>query len=165
MIPTPIIKGDLVLAAAGYGKGAALLRQIPDGEGVKIEVLYDYKKELCNKHGGIVLVDDYIYGCADDKNIVYCANLTTGEVEAGWKARGSGKGSIAITAADGHLYARFSDGILALVKASPGSYQEVSKFQIPHSGDRPSWSHPVILHGKLFLREGDHILCYDLKAR
>lgn len=165
VIPTSIIKGDLVLAAAGYGKGATLLRQIPDGEGVKVEKVYDYKKELCNKHGGIVLVGDYIYGSADDKNTIYCAKLTTGEVEEGWKARGSGKGSVALTAADGHLYARFQDGTLALVKASPGSYKETSKFSIPHSGDRPSWSHPVIVNGKLYLREGDHILCYDVKAK
>lgn len=165
VIPTSIIKGDLVLAAAGYGKGATLLRQIPDGDGVKVEKVYDYKKELCNKHGGIVLVGDYIYGCADDKNTIYCAKLTTGEVEEGWKARGSGKGSVALTAADGHLYARFQDGTLALVKASPGSYKETSKFSIPHSGDRPSWSHPVIVNGKLYLREGDHILCYDVKAK
>jgi outer membrane protein assembly factor BamB len=163
VIPTPIIKGDLVLAAAGYGKGATLLKQSPDGDGIKVEKLYDYKKELCNKHGGIVLVGDYLYGCADDKNQIYCAKLSTGEVEEGWKKRGSGKGSIAITAADGHLYARYSDGTMTLVKASPGSFQEVSKFTIPHSGDRPSWSHPVILNGKLYLREGDHVLCYEIK--
>lgn len=165
VIPTPIIKGDLVLAAAGYGKGATLLKQVAEGDGVKVEKLYDFKKELCNKHGGIVLVGDHIYGSADDKNIIYGAKLMTGEVEEGWKKRGSGKGSIAITAADGHLYARYSDGTMTLVKASPGSFQETSKFNIPHSGDRPSWSHPVVLNGKLYLREGDNILCYDIKAK
>jgi outer membrane protein assembly factor BamB len=163
VIPTPIVKDDLVVAPAGYGKGCALLCQKPDGDGVKVEEVYGYKKGLANKHGGIVLLGDYLYGCADDKNTVWCAKLMTGEVEEGWKARGSGSGSVAISAADGHLYARFQNGVLALVKASPGKYEEVSSFKIPHVEKRPSWSHPVIINGKLYLREGDWILCYDVK--
>lgn len=163
VIPTPIVKDDLVLAGAGYGKGCALLRQKPVGDGVKVEEVYGYKKGLANKHGGIVLMGDYLYGCADDKNTVWCAKLLTGEVEEGWKTRGSGGGSVAISAADGHLYARFANGVLALVKASPGKYEEVSSFKIPHHEKRPSWSHPVIANGKLYLREGDYILCYDVK--
>lgn len=163
VIPTPIVKDDLVFAVAGYGKGGTLLKQIPDGDGVKVEQLYDYKKALANKHGGVVLLGDYLYGCSDDKNILWCAKLTNGEVEEGWKTRGTGTGSVAITAADGHLYARFANGVLALVKASPGSYKESGSFKVPHSGSRPSWAHPVIVHSKLYLREGDYILCYDLK--
>jgi len=40
----------------------------------------------------------------------------------------------------------------------------VCNFKVPHSGDRPSWAHMVILDGRLYLREGDSILCYDLRA-
>jgi hypothetical protein len=29
--------------------------------------------------------------------------------------------------------------------------------------ERPSWPHPVILGGKLYLREQDMLYCYDLK--
>ena len=125
--------------------------------------VYGYKKGLANKHGGIVLIGEYIYGCADDNNSVWCAKLSTGVVEEGWKARGSGTGSVAISTADGYLYARFASGVLALVKASPGKYEEVSSFNIPHYETRPSWSHPVIAGGKLYLREGDWIMCYDIK--
>lgn len=163
VIPTPIVKGDLVLAGAGYSKGCALLRQVPEGDAVTVKEVYGYKKGLANKHGGIVLIGEYIYGCADDNNSVWCAKLSTGVVEEGWKARGSGTGSVAISAADGYLYARFASGVLALVKASPGKYEEVSSFNIPHYETRPSWSHPVIAGGKLYLREGDWIMCYDIK--
>jgi len=41
----------------------------------------------------------------------------------------------------------------------------VGSFQLPGSGDRPSWAHPVILDGLLYLREGDAILCYDIRPR
>ncbi len=161
VIPTPIIRDDLVYLVAGYKRGGALLRQVPRGSGVEVEEIYGLKPELANKHGGVVLIGDHLYGCADDKPILICADLMTGDVR--WKERGSGKNSVAIAAADGHLYLRYQDGTMSLVKADPTEFLEVSNFQIPDSGDRPSWPHPVILDGRLYLREGDAILCYDIR--
>ncbi len=164
VIPTPIIRGDLVFFSAGYNRGGALLRQVagPDG-GVKVEEVYGLKTELNNKHGGVVLVGDFLYGDTNDSGTPWCAELMTGKQR--WRQRGSGRGSAAIGYADGHLYVRYADGRLALVKAVPEEYKEISSFKIPHSGDRPSWSHPVIAGGKLFLREGDHILCYNVRSK
>jgi hypothetical protein len=68
-----------------------------------------------------------------------------------------------VVAADGHLYVRFADGTLALAKADPADYVELATFKIPGSEARPSWSHSVILDGRLYLREQDKILCYDLR--
>jgi outer membrane protein assembly factor BamB len=162
VIPTPIVRGDLVFFSAGYKRGGALLRQVPGADGgVTMEEVYGLKKELANKHGGIVLVGDHIYGDSDDAGIPFCAELMTGNVV--WKKRGSGKGSATMVAADGHLYVRFADGTLALVKADPADYEEVVSFKIPGSDARPSWAHSVILDGRLYLREQDKILCYDLR--
>ncbi len=164
VIPTPIVRDDLVFIVAGYKRGGALLRQKPGPGGtVTIEEVWALKPELANKHGGVVLVGDHLYGCADDQPILFCAELLTGDVV--WKRRGSGKNSVALAAADGHLYARFADGTLALVPADPAGYREAAAFSIPGSGDRPSWSHPVIADGRLYLREGDDILCYDVRMR
>jgi outer membrane protein assembly factor BamB len=162
VIPTPIVRDDLVFFSAGYKRGGALLRQVagPDG-GVTVQEVYGLKKELANKHGGIVLVGDHLYGDSDDAGIPFCAELMTGNVV--WKKRGSGKGSATVAAADGHLYIRFADGTLALAKADPGGYEEVAAFKIPGSDARPSWAHSVILDGRLYLREQDTILCYDLR--
>jgi outer membrane protein assembly factor BamB len=163
VIPTPIVKDDLVFIAAGYKRGGALLRQkAGPGGTVTMQEVYGLKPELANKHGGIVLVGDHLYGCADDQAILICAELETGKVV--WKERGSGKGSATVIAADGHLYVRYADGTLALVKTDPSGYTEVSSFKVPGSGDRPSWAHMVILDGRLYLREGDAILCYDVRA-
>lgn len=163
VIPTPIVKDDLVFIVAGYKRGGALLRQVPGpGGSVKVEEVYGLKPELANKHGGVVLVGDHLYGCADDQPILLCAELATGKVV--WKERGSGKNSATLAAADGHLYVRYADGTLALVKADPAGYREVSSFKVPGSGERPSWAHMVILDGRLYLREGDAILCYDLRS-
>jgi len=163
VIPTPIVKGDLVFIAAGYKRGGALLRQkAGPGGSVTMEEVYGLKPELANKHGGIVLVGDHLYGCADDQAILLCAEFDTGKVV--WKERGSGKGSATVVAADGHVYVRYADGTVSLVKADPAAYTEVSSFKVPGSGDRPSWAHMVILDGRLYLREGDAILCHDVRA-
>lgn len=163
--PSPIVKGDLVFFAAGYGRGGALLRQSASGEGeIKVEEVYPLQRELTNKHGGVVLVGDHLYGDTDDKGQLFCAEFSSGK--PAWKpGRGAGKGSIAIAAADGHLYLRYADGLVVLAKATPMGYEEISSFKIPGSGDLPSWSHPVILGGKLYLREQDRILCYELREK
>lgn len=163
VIPTPIVRDDLVFFSAGYSRGGALLRQVVTDEGIKAEEVYPLQRGLNNKHGGIVLVGDYLYGDTDARGMPWCAEFKTGKVL--WNERGSGRGSAAITYADGHLYIRYDNGTMVLAKASPEAYTEVSKFKVPHSGSRPSWAHPVVAGGKLFLREGDYLLCYDLKAK
>jgi outer membrane protein assembly factor BamB len=164
VIPTPIVKDDLVFFAAGYKRGGALLRQVPGpGGAVAIEEIYPLNPDLANKHGGIVLVGDHLYGDSDDKGIPFCAELATGKLA--WKSRGSGRNSASVVAGDGHVYVKFADGTLALVKADPAGYEEVSSFQVPGSGDRPSWAHAVIVDGRLYLREGDALLCYDIRAK
>ena len=161
VIPTPIVQGDLVFFTAGYGTGGTLVRQVPAGGGVQAQEIYPTTAALGNKHGGIVLVGDYLYGDSEDRGIPFCADLMTGEVK--WKSRGAGKKSASVTSADGKLYIRFSDGTMALAEATPDAYTELSSFKVPGSGERPSWAHPVVLGGKLYLREGDTILCYELK--
>lgn len=161
VIPTPIIRNDLVFFTAGYRRGGALLRQVPGQDGtVTVEEVYPLRTELSNKHGGVVLVGDHLYGDSDDQGIPFCAELMTGEIV--WKGRGPGRGSAAVAAADGHLYIRWASGVIALVQATPDGYDQRGEFSVPGSGDRPSWSHPVIVGGRLYLREDDAILCYNV---
>jgi outer membrane protein assembly factor BamB len=167
VIPTPIIRGDLVFFAMGYDTGGgALLKQVPEpNKGVKIEPVYDLKPELKNKHGGVVLIGDYLYGDRDSSGRPYCAEFMTGKITWSDKFRPSGKGSAAIAAADGHLYVQYDNGVMALVKTDPSAYEEVGSFTPPGTGERSSWSHPVIVDGMLYLRENDSILCYDVRNK
>jgi outer membrane protein assembly factor BamB len=169
VIPTPIVSGDLVFFTAGYDRGGALLKQVPTNAGqVEVKEVYPLNRELQNKHGGVVLVGEHLYGDQGDKGIIFCAELKTGEIV--WKSRGPGSGSASVTAADGHLYVHYANGVMALMKAQPVTLKGDEKveiqgeFKIPGSGSRPSWSHPVVVDGKLFIREDDKILCYDISA-
>lgn len=162
VIPTPIIQGDLVFFVAGYGRGGALLRQKPDGKGgISIQTVYDLKKDLANKHGGVVLVGHHLYGDSEDRGILWCAELKTGKIL--WKSRAGGKDSASLAAADGRLYVHQADGSMSLVLASPKGYKEVGRFTLPGAGERPGWAHPVIAGGRLYVREGDVLACYDLR--
>jgi hypothetical protein len=64
--------------------------------------------------------------------------------------------------ADGNLYFRYQNGTVALVGATPNGYEIKGQFDIPNV-EKPSWPHPVIFGGKLYLREQDTLYCYDVK--
>jgi outer membrane protein assembly factor BamB len=162
-IPTPIILGDRVFASAGYGKGGALVRLKVDSKEVNAEEVY-FNRQLTNKHGGVLRVGDYVYGDTDDQGRPFCAAVKTGKVQ--WKRdgnQGHGGGSASVTYADGLLYFHYQDGIMSLVEASPKAYHEVSWFKVPKTSG-PSWAHPVVSGGRLYLREGDLLYCYDVHA-
>ena len=160
VIPSPIIRGNLVFFTAGYGRGGALLRQVPSDSGVTIDEVYPLNSKLENKHGGVVLLGDQLYGDSGDGGIPFCADLMSGKVA--WKKRGSGKGSAAVVAADGHLYITFQNGKVVLAQVSRKGYKETGSIKL--DPDRKLWAHPVVTGGKLFIRLDDTIYCYDVRA-
>ena len=78
-----------------------------------------------------------------------------------WRDRSVGKGSV--TFADGHLYILGENNVVGLAEATPSGYREKGRFEIPDKG-YPSWSHPVITGGRLYVRNQDVMLAYDVKA-
>jgi outer membrane protein assembly factor BamB len=165
-IPTPIVKGNFVFCSTGYNTGSALLQLVPSDSGIKVEEVYYLKaKELQNHHGGLVPVGDYVYGGhGHNQGFPICVDLKSGEVK--WSpGRGPGSGSAAVVYADGNLYFRYQSGLMALIEASPDSYNLKGTFPIPHRSGSPSWSHPVVAGGKLYLREQDWLMCFDLKKK
>lgn len=163
-IPTPIVRGDLVFSANGYHAGSVLLKLEPTKEGTGVAANEVYRlggNRFQNHHGGYVLIGDYIYGGHGSNNgLPTCLELETGRIL--WKRRGPGSGSAAVVAADGHLYFRYQDGVVALFEANSAGYRLKGAFKIPGAGG-DSWSHPVISHGKLFLREQDNLWVYHLR--
>jgi outer membrane protein assembly factor BamB len=115
-----------------------------------------------NHHGGMVRIGDYIYaGKGHNNGFPICLEWKTGKVV--WeKERGPGKESAAVVAADGNLYFRYQDGIMALIEASPKGYSEKGTFKLA-SVNGPSWPHPAIHAGKLYVRDQDVLMCYSLQ--
>ncbi len=165
-IPKPIITGDHVFCSTGYGTGAGLVKLSKDGDGVKAEEVYFLSgKTFQNHHGGMIQIGDYVYSGAQHNNgFPACLELATGKIVWGGKLRGPGEGSAAIVYADGHLVFRYQNGVLALIEATPTEYRLKGSFK-PAYQQGKSWAHPVIANGKLYLREQDKLMCYDVRAR
>ena len=69
--------------------------------------------------------------------------------------------------ADGRLYFRYENGVLVLIEPSPEELKVVSSFKLPAADQRShpqSWPHPVIVNGKLYIRDQTVMYCYDVKA-
>ena len=163
-IPTPIAQGDYVFGSSGYGDGGSgLLKLVKDGEGVQaVEQYYKPGKELQNHHGGMVLVGDHLYfGHGHNKGFPVCVDLLSGEKKWEGNSRDIGNGSAAITYADGHIVFRYQSGAVALVEATPTEFKLKGVFK-PEVQIRESWAHPVICNGKLYLREQNTLMCYDI---
>lgn len=156
-VATPVFHDGHVFVTSDYGTGCALLRIVPR-EGATFEAREVYfNREMKNHHGGVILAGGHIYGFSS--RILTCMEFPTGRTL--WRHRGVGKGSL--VHADGHLYCLSEDGVVGLVKATPEGYREVGRFDLGR--DRwPTWTHPVVAGGRLFLRRDDRIFCFDLRA-
>ena len=156
-VATPVFHDNKVFYASNYGTGGALLDLTAQGGEVRAREVY-FTREMQNHHGGVVLVNGYLYGF--NNAILTCLEFATGK--AMWRHRSVGKGSI--TYADGRLYILGEDNIAGLVAASPTGYTEAGRFRIPDQGF-PSWAHPVVSGGKLYIRNQSTLAAYDVRAR
>src|SRR5262249_22479829 len=148
-IATPIVRDNRVFLSSDYGTGCALLELKPNGSGVAAQEIY-FNGDMKNHHSSSVLVGDTLYGFSSEI-------ITTMRVDYGkllWKDRSVGKGSLVY--ADGHLYCFSENGVVGLVEASPEAYREKGRFTIPQES-LPTWSHPIVVGGHLYLRDQDTI--------
>jgi outer membrane protein assembly factor BamB len=155
---TPLARDDSVFAASDYGAGAGRARVVRAGAGFRAEELYAVPA-LKNHHGGMVLVGDHVYGTGLAS--LLCVDFRTGQVV--WQDRCVGKGSV--SCAGGRLYVRGEDGEVALVEATPAGYRERGRFAQPDRSSQKAWPYPVVAGGRLYLRDWDAVLCFDIKAR
>lgn len=162
VIPTPIVAEDSVYVTSGYGVGCNLVKISSEGGKFSAQQVYA-NKVMVNHHGGVIKVGDFVYGYSDGKGWT-CQNFKTGEAK--WQDKEKlGKGCLLY--ADGHFYLRQEDGKgpVALIEATPDGYKEHGRFDQPQRSSANSWPHPVIANGKLYLRDQDVLLCYDVKAK
>ena len=154
---TPVFADNKVFFSSAYGTGGALLNLKAENGEVKATEAY-FTKEMQNHHGGMVLVNGYLYGFSNA--ILTCIEFNTGKVM--WKDRSVGKGSISY--ADGMLYLLGEKQLVGLAEASPTAYVEKGRFPINDRG-WDSWAHPVIIGGKLYIRNQNELACYDVKGK
>lgn len=156
-IATPIARGNHVFLSSDYGTGAALLELTPSAGAIAAREVY-FTRDMRNHHASSVLIGDYLYGFSSA--ILTAMKFDTGEVA--WRDRSVGKGSLVF--ADDRLYLFSEGGVAALAEATPTGYREHGRFSL-ETGSLPTWTHPVVSNGKLFLRDQDTVYAYDVRSR
>jgi outer membrane protein assembly factor BamB len=170
VIATPVYADGIAFMTVAYGVGCKAFKITSANGAFSAEVAYsdegkDKKgaKIMDNKTGGVIVVGEHLYGVTDGGRLK-CVELKTGKVV--WEDRCVGcKASVAF--ADGHLIVRGEDGrgTIALVEATPEGYKEKGRFDQPERSKKTAWPHPVIAGGKLYIRDQDVLLCFDVKAK
>jgi hypothetical protein len=156
-IATPVYSDGKVFYTTSYGTGAALLGLRATGQDVRAQEIY-FTRDMKNHHGGVVLVNGHIYGYND--SILTCLEFASGKMI--WRDRSVGKG--AVTYADGHLYILSENNTVGLVEATPAGYREKGRFSVADQG-WPSWAHPVVSGGRLYIRNQGTLTSYDVRAK
>ncbi len=161
VVPTPIFHKGLVYVTSGYGVGGMLLRLSETDDSV--EEVYR-NKIIKNHHGGVILLDDHLYGYSDRAGWV-CQELESEKVV--WRERSAlGKGAIAY--AEGRFYCLGErDGDVVLIEASTDGWNELGRFRLdPQTTQRSDrgkiWTHPVVCNGRLYLRDQELLFCFDV---
>ena len=163
---TPVyVSGKLVLSGT-WGRGATLLKLNVRDKACGVKELWR-SKALDNEHGGIIVVDGYIYGQADGNHKnrrMTCLDLKT--VKAMWfTPRLAGKRTSTLSFADGMFYVMTDQGEVALVRPNPKRLEVVSSFNLPKGGKGPAWAHLVICNGRLYIRHGEFLYVYDVRDK
>lgn len=160
---TPIYEDGLVFAASAYGNGGGAVKLVKSDDGeIKADEVY-FTPRMQNHHGGMIVVDGCLYGAngGNGGGFLTCLDYQTGEVL--WRDRDAPKGSLLF--ADGRLYLRSEEDELLLIEPSRDGLVERGCFKQPDRSESPAWAHPVVANGKLYVRDQDFLLCYDVKAK
>jgi len=153
-VATPIVRNNRIFISSDYGTGGGVVEIKPDN---KAQEIY-FTKDMRNHHSSSVLIGDYLYGFSS--SILTAMKFDTGEIA--WRDRSVGKGSLVY--ADGNLYCLSENGVVGLVEATPTGYKEKGRFRI-QQGSLPTWAHPVVAGGRLYLRDQDTIYAFDVREK
>lgn len=156
-IANPIYMNGHVCISSGYGAGTILVKLNYKGKKVSAEKVW-FNELLDNHHGGILYLDDHIYGTGHEKKGWFCLDFKTGKTL--YRDAEGGKGSFMY--ADGMFYYFTERGQVNLVKSSNESFKIVSSFQLPNMSTGFRWAHPVVCDGRLYLRHDDNLFVYKL---
>jgi outer membrane protein assembly factor BamB len=155
---SPSLYADgMIYFCAGGGSGGMQLALSDDGTSVTPTWT---DKTLDPQMHGVVLLDGGIYGTAQSGNKgLVCLDWKTGKVL--WNAPEVKMG--VVVSADSMLYVYNANGTVFLVKPSPNAFEPVSQFTVS-GGTGEHWAHPTIANGRLYIRHGEALMAYDIKA-
>jgi len=154
-IQPQLLGKDRVLIASEGDLGLALLDVKKDGDNWTATRCWA-SRELKPAFNDFVVHEGHAYGF--DGRIFGCVELETGA--RCWKEGRYGQGQVLLLADQSLLLVLSETGEVILVKADPKKSEVLGRF---HAIQGKTWNHPVIAHGRLYVRNAEEMACYQLE--
>jgi len=149
-----VIDGDKLLIPAGMGTGTRLVEFSAGPDGLQGRELWT-SKDMKPDFNDILVHDGHVYGF--DNAIFACIGLEDGTRK--WKGGRYAKGQALLLADSALILVVSEKGQLVLLRATPDGHQELGT--IDALGDK-TWNHPVVVGDRLFVRNAEEAVCYEL---
>jgi outer membrane protein assembly factor BamB len=146
-----------LLVGAVEGAGVQLIEVAQDGPNWKTTPVWS-SKDLRPEFPDFVVHQGHAYGF--DLGVFCCIDLATGK--GCWRTGRYGRGQVMLLPDQALLLVISEEGQAILLAANPQRHKELGRFQ---ALDSKTWSHPVIAHGRLYVRNAEEMACYALDAR
>lgn len=153
---TPVYNDGSIFCFSGYGQGGVMLDLNEDGS--KATKKWSAKM-MDSRMGGAVYYDGHLYGSGDYSRVWFCADWETGDTT--YTSKELAKGVVIL--ADEKLFCYSQRGELGMVKADPEGFTILGEAKV-ELGTEQHWAHPVIHNGKLYVRHGEVLMAYKIKA-
>ncbi len=150
-----VVDSKEVLFDAGSGVGTAMIDVAHNGDGSWTEKERWISRFLKPSFNDFVVCGDAAYGF--DNRALTCIDLQTGQKH--WKGGRYGSGQVLLLADQRVLLVLSEEGEAVLVAADPSAHHELGRFQAIQG---KTWNHPVIAHGRLYIRNSEEFVCYEL---
>ena len=160
-VTQPAVLSDTdVLFGTGVGsdQNTKRLRVAKDGDNWSVETVWTSPAVKPYFNDGVLHKDHY-YGF--NGSALVCMSAADGRQR--WKAGTVyGNGQVLLLADQDLLVVQAESGRVALVEAIPDDYSEVARFPALKG---KTWNHPVVVRGRLYVRNGEEAACYDVSGR
>ncbi|MCP4246820.1 MAG: PQQ-binding-like beta-propeller repeat protein [bacterium] len=148
----PIVHDGYLFLTSGYSTGCALFKLRADGDRLAADQVWR-SKVLMNKFQSCILHEGKLY--SSDQRALVCADFLTGKEQ--WRVYRVKHGTMVL--ADGHLLLLTQDGKLKIAPVSPKGFDVRTEAEILTGR---CWSVPVLHRGRLYARNMDRLVCFDL---
>ncbi len=148
-----VLPGSQLFVSSGYGVGSALFEIAPGADGDLRAIQRWANANLKAKFTQVVHRNDHLYGL--DDGILVSVSVETGE--RAWKRGRYGHGQTLLV--DDLLVILSEKGEVALVEATPKTYNELGRFQ---AIEGRTWNTPALAGRHLLVRNHRQAACYAL---
>ncbi len=154
VVQPAVLDDSSLLVGTGFDYGTRKLAIKHDGDKWTATEAWT-SRDIKPYYNDLVVHDGNLYGF--DNSFFTCVGLKDGKRK--WKVRDYGSGQVLLLADQDLLLVVSETGELALLEATPKQHKELCRFQAIQG---KTWNHPVIGHGRVFLRNGEEAACYEL---